>query len=134
MPLPAVGTTNKCTWIVGRDHLASSFGSGLVDALATPVLVGFCEECARTLVDAALAPAQQTVGTRVDLEHIAATPLGMCVTVHVTLEDVDGRKLRFALEASDEEELIGRGTHERFIVDVKRFASGVEDKRTRLSQ
>jgi len=118
------------TWIVGREHLASSFGSGLVDALATPVLVGFCEECARALVDQALAPRQQTVGTRIELEHLAATPLGMSVVVRATLTSVDDRSLCFAVEARDDEDIIGRGTHERFIVDAERFAQGVARKRS----
>ncbi len=76
-----IGTTNETTWTVAREHLASAFGSGLVDVLATPVLVGFCEECARTMVDGHLPPGQKTVGTSIQLDHLAATPLGMRVTL-----------------------------------------------------
>ena len=124
-----VGTKRSQTWVVAREHLASAFGSGLVDVLATPVLVGFCEECSRMMVDPTLRPGQKTVGTAISLEHLAATPPGMKVKVTSELVAIDRRRLSFRFEAHDEVELVGRGTHDRFIIDQERFAATVEAKR-----
>jgi len=116
-----IGLTNEQVFEVRSGHLASAFGSGLVDALATPVLIGFCEECARTAVEGLLPAGQKTVGTSIFLEHLAPTPTGMKVTVTAELIESEGRRLKFAIEARDELEPIGRGTHERFIIDSDRF-------------
>lgn len=123
------GQTHHMTWVVARNHLASAFGSGLVDVLATPVLIGFCEECSRQLVEPHLPTGQRTVGTAVTFEHLAATPEGMSVTVIARLEEVDRRRLTFHVEARDDVELVGRGTHVRFVIDDDRFAAGIEAKR-----
>jgi len=123
-----VGTTNEMTWTVEREHLASAFGSGLVEVLATPVLVGFCEECARTMVDPHLPPGRKTVGTSIRLDHLAATPLGMRVTVTATLVEIDGQRLRFEIDARDEVESVGRATHERFVIDADRFDKRIREK------
>ncbi len=123
-----VGTTNEMTWTVEREHLASAFGSGLVEVLATPVLVGFCEECARTMVDPHLPPGRKTVGTSIRLDHLAATPLGMRATVTATLVEIDGRRLRFEIDARDEVEPVGRATHERFVIDADRFEQRIREK------
>lgn len=125
------GREHQMTWVVARDHLASAFGSGLVDVLATPVLVGFCEECSRQMVEPHLPVGQRTVGTAVSIEHLAATPEGMSVTVIARLDDVDRRRLTFHVEARDDVELVGRGTHVRFVIDDERFAAGLEAKRAK---
>ena len=123
-----IGTTNETIRTVGREHLASAFGSGLVDVLATPVLVGFCEECARTMVDGQLPAGEKTVGSFIRLDHLAATPLGMRVTVTARLVEIDRRRLRFEIDAYDEVELVGRATHERFIIDSERFEQRIREK------
>lgn len=128
------GLTNEKTWQVERQHLASSFGSGLVDVLATPVLAGFCEETARTAVDPLLPEGQKTVGTHIDLRHLAATPLGMWVTIRAELVAVRDRRLRFRIEARDEMEPIGEAQHERFIIDVERFERRIAEKRSRVDE
>ena len=122
------GIANETSWTVAPDHLASAFGSGLVDALATPVLVGFCEECARTMVDPQLPIGRKTVGMSIRLDHLAPTPLGMRVTVAAELVEIDRRRLRFEIEARDEVEIVGRATHERFIVDADRFDERIREK------
>jgi len=122
------GFTNEKTWTVNEEHLASNVASGLVDALSTPSLVAFCEECARMIVDPLLESGQKTVGTRIELRHLAATPPGMRVTVRAELVEVDGRKLRFHLEAYDEAEKIGEAEHERFIIDEERFNRRLQAK------
>jgi predicted thioesterase len=125
-----VGTKRAQTWVVGKEHLASAFGSGLVDVLATPVLVGFFEECARTMVDPTLPRGQKTVGMAIAMDHVAATPPGMRVTVIAELVEIDRRRLSFRIEAHDEVELVARGTHDRFIIDEARFAAGVAAKQS----
>lgn len=127
-----VGSTNEMTWIVSKEHLASAFGSGLVDVLATPVLVGFCEEASRIMVEPHLPEGKKTVGTAVSLTHTAATPLGMKVTVRATLTAIDGRKLTFEVECEDELESIGRCSHIRFIIDSARFEAGIADKAAKI--
>ena len=128
MALIETGMTNERSWTVGPEHLASAFGSGLVDALATPVLVGFCEECARTMVDPKLPIGHKTVGTSIRIDHLAATPPGMRVTVDAELVEIDDRRLRFEIEAHDEADRIGRATHERFIIDADRFDNRLRRK------
>jgi len=125
------GLSNEMEWTVTKDHLASHIASGLVDALSTPSLVAFCEECARLIVDPLLPPGQKTVGTRIDLRHLAPTPPGMRVTVRAELVEVDGRKLRFRIEARDPVEKIGEAEHERFIIDSDRFARRLNEKTAR---
>ncbi len=122
------GLKNRRTWIVEKEHLASAFGSGLVDVLATPVLVGLCEECCRTTVDPLLAEGEKTVGSSISLRHLAATPPGMSVTVESELVEVDKRRLRFRIEAFDEVERIAQAEHERFIIDAERFDRRVAEK------
>ena len=123
------GLTNVMTWVVVQEHLASSFGSGLANVLATPVLVGFCEECCRKMVDPDLPEGKQTVGTEVHIRHLAATPQGMKVTVRAVLRRIDGPSLHFDVEASDEVERVAEGTHTRFIIDTDRFSHRIDKKR-----
>ncbi len=126
-----IGSQRKMTWIVEKKHLASSFGSGLSDVLATPVLVGFCEECCRKLVDPSVSPGQQTVGTNICLQHTAATPMGMKVTVRATLVGIDDRRLQFEVDAADPIETIATATHERFIIDTDRFIRRIQYKESK---
>jgi len=128
-----VGSTNEMTWIVSKEQLASAFGSGLVDVLATPVLVGLCEEASRNIVDPHLPESQNTVGMAVSLTHTAATPLGMKVTIRATLTAIEGRKLTFEVECEDEIESIGRCAHTRIIIDSARFEAGIADKAAKLN-
>jgi fluoroacetyl-CoA thioesterase len=129
----AAGMVNERTWVVSKEHLASAFGSGLVDVLATPVLVGFCEEAARTLAEPHLPEGQKTVGTAVSLTHTAATPPGMKVTVRATLTAIEGRKLCFDIECHDEIESVGHCSHNRFVIDAARFEAGIVAKAAKAS-
>lgn len=128
----APGLTNEIHHAVQDRHLASAWGSGLAAVLATPVMVAFFEECARLSVDPLLPAGRQTVGTGVQLRHLAATPPGMTVTVRAELVEVDGRRLRFHVEAWDDVERVAEGEHERFIIDVERFQQRVKDKERRV--
>jgi len=93
-------------------------------------MVGFIEATCTKALRPYLAPDQRMVGTRIEVSHVAATPVGMIVTASVELIEVDGRRLRFAVECRDDAELIGAGHHERFIVDAARFLASPERKRT----
>jgi predicted thioesterase len=123
-----VGTTFEKTWIVEDGHLASAFGSGLADVLATPVLIGFCEETCRSMIDPHLPAGRITVGTEVSLRHTAATPPGLTVRIVAELISVNGRRLSFSVSCEDDVEPIGRGTHERAIIDTARFDAGIAKK------
>lgn len=113
--------------VVGTRDTAHHVGSGRIKVLATPVMVMLLEEAALTAVENFLPSGLQTVGTQLTISHIAATPVGMRVTAHAEVLEVDGRKLTFRVWAEDEAERIGEGTHERIIVDLERF-----DKRIAL--
>jgi predicted thioesterase len=129
-----VGLQNEMQWRVKAEHLASALGSGLVDVLATPVLVGFCEECARLTVDPLLPAQQKTVGTHIDLRHFAATPQGLKVNVRAKLIGINDKRLQFDIEAWDEVEKICEASHERHIIDPERFARRIAVKKPDPSQ
>jgi len=128
------GLINEKTWLVESKHLASAFGSGLVDVLATPVLVGFCEECARLMVEPLLKEGQKTVGMSINLQHLAATPPGMHVTVKAELVKVDKRRLSFRIVVWDEQERVSEAEHERFIIDADRFEKRIKEKAKKAGQ
>jgi len=113
--------------MVGTRDTAPHVGSGKIKVLATPVLVMLLEEAALHAVEGLLPTGHQTVGTRLDVSHTAATPVGMRVLAHAEVIKVDGRKLTFRVWADDQVERIGEGVHERIIVNVERF-----DKRTQI--
>lgn len=110
------------------ENTAKHLGSGNVSVLATPEMVRLMEGAAVRAVDHLLPDGYRTVGIRVDVRHLAATPLGMTVRAKATLLEVDGRKLTFHVEAFDESEKIGEGIHERMIIDVAKFRQRVESK------
>jgi predicted thioesterase len=108
-------------------HLA---GSGIA-VFSTPELVRFVEICALEGVRPSLQPGQDTVGTHIDLRHLAATPVGMRVTATCTLKGVDRRRLSLTFEVHDELDKIGEGTHERFIIDREKQQQRLQEKVTR---
>ena len=122
------GLTATVTLTVGANDTATAFASGAVAVLATPRLIGLLEEAASLAVQPVLTEGQTTVGTHVDMRHLAATPIGMRVTAHAELVDVDGRKLRFRIHAHDAREPVAEGTHERMIVERARFLERVRQK------
>jgi predicted thioesterase len=122
------GLTATIELVVGAGDTAAAFASGAVDVLATPRLIGLLEEASAEAVNPVLDLGQTTVGTRVDMRHLAATPIGMRVRANAELVEVDGRILRFRIEARDEQELVAAGTHERAIVNRARFLERVAQK------
>ncbi len=97
--------------------------------LGTPFLIGLLEMTARNAIKPHLEEGFDTVGTEVNVKHLAATPLGMQVTFHAEVLEVEGRRVRCKVEAFDEVEKVAEGTHERFIVNVSRFATRLAAKK-----
>ena len=98
------------------------------EVFATGFLVGLVEWTCIQALAPHLDPGEQSVGSRVELSHEAPTPPGMTVTVDVALQEVDGRRVAFEVEARDERELVCRGRHERFVIDAGRFAKRLAEK------
>ena len=113
---------------VTPERVARNVGSGSLQVYATPAMVTFVERTCRQLVEPLLPPGQTTVGTLITLEHLAPTPLGASVWIDASVIELDGRRITFSAEIRDAEELIGRATHERFIIDEARFLERVGRK------
>ena len=102
--------------VVSGTNTAAAYGSGAVPVFATPAMVALMERAARVSVEPYLEQGQTTVGTGLTVRHLAATPEGMTVTARSELVAVEGKKLLFKVEVFDEAELVGEGTHERYVV------------------
>ena len=96
--------------------------------LATPVMINLFEAAALQAIEQLLPPGHQSLGTVLNVRHIAATPVGMRVTATAEVTGVEGRTIRFRVEAHDEKDLIGDGTHERVVVNVAKFDQRVQRK------
>ena len=124
-----VGSKGRAEALVTEDKTAAAVGSGLVPVFATPYMVALMENAAVNAVQAGLEAGQGTVGTRLEVTHDAATPVGMKVWAEAELTAVEGKKLTFTVRAFDEAGPIGGGTHERFIITVDRFLAKAEAKK-----
>lgn len=124
----APGLRGEARLVVREEDTAQHLGSGNVAVLATPRMIALMENVSVKAVDHLLPPGQATVGSEIRVRHLAATPQGMEVTVHSELVEVEGRRLTFKVEAFDEREKIGEGTHIRYIIDLDRFRKRVEAK------
>jgi len=121
MTEPTVGLSGVYTAEV-RDHdTAIALGSGSVPVLATPRLVAWLEAAAVAAVEGAIGDGSTTVGTLIDMQHLAATAVGRPVEARATVTSVEGRTIEFELSATDDRATIATGRHTRVIVDVKRF-------------
>jgi len=125
------GLTGTVELIVGEEHTAPSIGSGRVHVLATPVMINLIEAAALAAIEHRLPAGYQSLGTHLDVRHLAATPVGMKVRALAEVTRVDGRTVTFKVSASDEKELIGDGTHERVVVNVAKFDLRVQKKLSR---
>lgn len=113
---------------VVRENTAAAVGSGMLEVFATPMMIALMEKTACESVAPYLEKGSGTVGTELNVKHVAATPIGMQVTCETELVEVDGRRLVFHVKASDEAGLIGEGTHERFIINNEKFQSKANGK------
>jgi predicted thioesterase len=122
------GLVGQVELVVGEEHTAPRVGSGRVHVLATPVMINLIEAAALAAIEHLLPEGYQSLGTRLDVRHIAATPVGMRVFASATVTHVEGRTVQFRVEAKDEKDLIGDGTHERVVVNVAKFDQRVQRK------
>ena len=123
------GIKNVIELTVTHDKTAAAVGSGTLEVFATPAMIALIEETAWKSVTPYLGKGQATVGTKLDISHIAPTPLGMAVRCETELSEVDGRCLKFKANVYDEKGLIGTGVHERFIVDAEKFQAKANGKK-----
>jgi fluoroacetyl-CoA thioesterase len=126
-----VGLTGSAELMVGEQHTAPRIGSGRIRVLATPVMINLIEAAALAAVEQSLPEEHQSLGTRLDVSHIAATPVGMRVRATAVVTRVEGRTIHFHVRAEDERELIGEGTHQRVVVNLERFDRRVQEKAKR---
>jgi predicted thioesterase len=122
------GLEGEARLVVGEQHTAPRVGSGRVHVLATPVMINLIEAAALAAVEHLLPRGYQSLGTVLNVRHVAATPVGMRVTAVAKLIETAGRTLKFEVTCSDEKELVGDGTHERVVVNVGKFDERVQRK------
>jgi fluoroacetyl-CoA thioesterase len=125
------GLRGEAGLTVSEEHTAPRIGSGAIHVLATPVMINLFEAAALAAMERLLPAGYQSLGTVLNIRHIAATPVGMRVTAAAVVEKVEGRTVFFRVEARDEREPIGDGTHERVVVNVARFDERVQRKLSR---
>lgn len=117
-----VGATGSFSLWVTPEHLANRFKDAtLPPVLATPVMIMAMENAALNAIKPFLGARQSAVGTRVDVLHLAATPVGRQIVADARVTNVEGRRIEFEVQANDGVALIGRGAHERHVIDIVRF-------------
>lgn len=124
-----VGLTGKAQSIVTNENTAKTMKSGSLDVYATPALVALMEQAACNALEDKLEKGTTTVGIKMDVQHIAATPLGLNVSAKASVIEVDERKIIFHVEAFDDKELIGKAVHSRFIVKTDKFMDKANAKK-----
>ncbi len=122
------GLTGTAQIIVATEHTAPFVGSGRIAVLATPVMINVIEAAALEAIEHLLPEGHQSLGTHLDVSHVAATPVGLRVTATAEVVKVEGRTITLRVEARDEVEVIGSGTHQRVVVSVPRFDERVQRK------
>jgi predicted thioesterase len=127
-----IGLTGEARVVVGEELTARHMGSGAVRVFATPELVRLMERAAVNALAPRLAAGQQSVGTLINIRHLAATPLGATVIATAELIGVEGRRLTFRVLASDGVDTVGEGLHERALIDLERFEQKAAAKRAAL--
>ena len=122
------GLSGRAELLVAEAHTAPRVGSGKVHVLATPVMINVIEAAALAACEHLLPAGHQSLGTVLNVRHIAATPVGMRVTATAEVTQVEGRTISFRVAVFDEKELIGDGAHERVVVNVAKFDERVRRK------
>ena len=128
MPI-TVGMKGRAELTVTQAHTAQAAGSGTLPVFATPWMCALMEQASWTAVSPALAPEESTVGTKLSVTHLSATPVGLKVWAESEVVLVDGRRVEFHVSAYDSQGLIGEGTHERVVISSGRFLAKAEKKR-----
>src|SRR5260370_13678645 len=125
-----IGTSHESTVLVSDQNAVNFLGVEGARVLGTPYMIGYLEMTARDSVKPFLDEGYDTVGVRVDVRHLAATPIGMRVTFRSEVTGVEDRRLHFKVEAFDQKEKMGEGTHERAIINIDRFVARLQSKST----
>ena len=123
-----VGMSGRAQARVSRENTALAAGSGTLPVFATPWMCALMEQAAWTAIAPALEEGESSVGTKLDISHLSATPVGMEVRAESQVTLVDGKRIEFHVAAYDEKGLIGQGTHERFIIRDERFLAKAQKK------
>lgn len=123
-----LGLTGKAELIVGTNDTAPRVGSGRIPVLATPVMINVIEEAALDAVENLLPEGQQSLGTLLNVTHVAPTPIGMKVVAEAELVEIDGRRLIFKIVARDAVDVIGEGFHHRVVVTEDKFMKRIAEK------
>src|SRR5215467_12729413 len=124
-----VGTKGEKVLLVTTENAINFLGMEGARVLSTPHMIGYMERTCRNLVLPMLEPGHDTVGTHVNVAHLAAAPLGMMVTFKAEVTGVRDRRVEFRVEAFDEKEKIGEGTHERAVINIAKFATRLAAKK-----
>jgi predicted thioesterase len=124
------GMVKEEHYLVKEEHTASHVGSGSLRVLATPWMIGFMERAARDFLAERLPAGYTSVGVRVDVQHLAPSPVGSQVRVRAEVRSIEGVRIHFAVEAWDETEQVGAGEHHRVVVDEARFLRRIAAKIT----
>ena len=122
------GIKNKGEMTVTEELCANAWGSGGLQVYATPAMIALMENTAWASVEPCMEEGRSTVGTKLDVSHLSASPVGAHITCESELIEVDGRRLVFRVRASDDAGLIGEGLHERFIINTEKFMARTEGK------
>ena len=128
LPVLEPGLSGTIEYRVNQASTARQLGSGSIDVLATPELVRLIEVAAVSALANHLPPELTSVGVAIDMQHVAATPVGLNVEVKAILTQVEGRHLQFQVTARDDVEEIGRGTHQRVLVEISSFVARTNRK------
>jgi fluoroacetyl-CoA thioesterase len=120
-----VGMKGEASTLVVHENTAAAVGAGGVEVFGTPMMIALMENAAWGAVSRDLEEGEVTVGTHVNVSHVAATPLGQQVRAIAELIEIDGRRLVFKVEAYDEKRKIGEGQHERVVVHLERFTKRI---------
>lgn len=124
------GLTGKAELVVGEEDLVSHLENLPIHVLSTPRLIQLMEKAALNAITSFLPPDQWSLGTRVSIKHLAATPLGMKVTAHALLKEIQKNRLLFLIDAYDEREKVAEGEHERVLVSKDHFYQKIEKKKS----
>ena len=130
MPHIPIGTRAEQKMLVTSESAIDFLGAEGPRVLSTPHMIGYLERTCRDAVLPLLDAGCDTVGTHVDVYHLAAAPMGAEVTFVAEVAAVDGRRIQFRVEARDEKEKIGEGTHERAVINVAKFAARLAQKKS----
>ncbi|MCE5241826.1 MAG: thioesterase family protein [Desulfobacteraceae bacterium] len=123
------GVKGEARAVVDARNTAAAMGSGEIDVFASPAMIALMESAAVAALKGRLPSGETSVGVRLEVSHVAATPLGMQVSAEAVLERIDGRRLFFQVTACDDREKIGEGLHERVLVQREKFMNRVAGKR-----